>query len=83
LCHFKYRITNPVSITDADLVIRKSLNCEVLAELAETEITPPSEMTVADNLIRITYKHQRLTTSVNGNTSRPRANPTSPETLSR
>jgi len=38
LCHLKYRITNAVSITDANFVIRKALHCEVLAELAETEI---------------------------------------------
>jgi hypothetical protein len=50
LCHFKYRITNPVSITDADLVIRKSLNCEVLAELAETEITPPKKVKVKESI---------------------------------
>src|SRR6266852_2247903 len=38
LCHFKYCITNAVSITDADPVISKSLNSEVLSELAETKI---------------------------------------------
>ena len=35
LCHFKYRITNAVSITDADLVIKESLDSEVFSELAE------------------------------------------------
>jgi hypothetical protein len=38
LCHLKYRITNAVSTTDTNFVIRKSLHGEVLAELAETEI---------------------------------------------
>jgi hypothetical protein len=38
LCHFKYRITNAVAIANADLVIRKSLNSEVLSELAEDKI---------------------------------------------
>ena len=39
LGHFEYRITNAVPITDADLVIGKSLDGEVLSELAETKIT--------------------------------------------
>src|ERR1700730_7459176 len=34
LCHLKYRIANAVSIADADLVIRKSLNREVFSELS-------------------------------------------------
>jgi hypothetical protein len=38
LCYFKYGIANSVSITDADLVIRKPFDREVFAELAETEI---------------------------------------------
>ncbi len=38
LCHFKYRITNAVSIADANLVIKKSLDGEVFSELAEDEV---------------------------------------------
>ena len=38
LCYFKYRVTNAVSIADADLVIRKSLNREVFSELAEDKV---------------------------------------------
>jgi hypothetical protein len=38
LAHFKYRITNAVSISNADLVIRKSLDGEVFSELAEDKI---------------------------------------------
>jgi hypothetical protein len=38
LRYFKYRITNAVSITDANLVIRKPFNCEVFPELAESKI---------------------------------------------
>jgi len=38
LCDLKYRITNAVSIADADLVIKKSLNGEVFSELAESKI---------------------------------------------
>ena len=38
LRYFKYRTTNAVSIADADLIIRKSLNSEVLSELAEGKV---------------------------------------------
>jgi hypothetical protein len=38
LCHFKYRVTDAVSIANADLVIRKSLNGEVFSELPESKI---------------------------------------------
>jgi hypothetical protein len=38
LCHFKYRVTNAVSIANAYLVIRESLNREVFSELAEDEV---------------------------------------------
>ena len=38
LRHFKYRVTYAVSIADADLVIKKSLNSEVFSELAEGEV---------------------------------------------
>jgi hypothetical protein len=43
LCHFKYRITNAVSITNADLVIRKSLNSKIFSELAEDKVIPSEE----------------------------------------
>jgi len=43
LCYFKNRITNAVSITDADLVIRKRFDSEVFAELTETKITATQE----------------------------------------
>jgi hypothetical protein len=38
LRYFKYRTTNAVSIADAHLVIRKSLDGEVFSELAESKI---------------------------------------------
>src|SRR5262249_3096486 len=44
LCHFKHRITDAVSITDADLVISKSHNSEVLAELAKAKIIALKEV---------------------------------------
>src|SRR5580700_10743898 len=39
LRYFKYRTPNAVSIADADLVIKKSLNGEIFSELAESKIT--------------------------------------------
>jgi hypothetical protein len=39
LRHFKYRITDAVSIADAHLVISKSFDSEVFSELAESKIT--------------------------------------------
>jgi hypothetical protein len=33
LRHFKQRAADPVAISDADLVIRKAIDCQVLAEL--------------------------------------------------
>ena len=38
LGYFKYRITNAVSIANADLVIRKSVNSEVFSELAKSKV---------------------------------------------
>src|SRR3954447_22677343 len=38
LRHFKFSITDPKAIADADLVIRKSLHGEVFPELTEYEI---------------------------------------------
>jgi hypothetical protein len=38
LRHFKFSTTDAVAIADADLVIRKSLDGEVFAELAESKI---------------------------------------------
>ncbi len=38
LRYFKFSVTYAVSIADADLVIRKSLDREVLSELAESKI---------------------------------------------
>src|SRR5579864_1174974 len=43
LRYFKYRITNAVSIADADLVIKESLDGEVFSELAESKIVAAQE----------------------------------------
>jgi hypothetical protein len=41
LCYFKYRTTDAVSIADAHLVIRKSLEREVFSELAKVKSLRP------------------------------------------
>jgi hypothetical protein len=43
LGHFEYCITDTVSIADADLVIGKTFNGEVFAELAKTEVVAPKK----------------------------------------
>src|SRR5207244_11908121 len=44
LCHFKHRITDAISITDANLVIKKPFDGEVLPELAESKIVAAKEL---------------------------------------
>jgi hypothetical protein len=43
LRYFEYRTADPESITDANLDIGESLNCEILSELAEGKIIAPEE----------------------------------------
>jgi len=57
---FKYRITNAVSITDADLIVWKSLNREVLAELTECEIIAPKKALPVLIGIRLVDKYGAL-----------------------
>src|ERR1700742_533610 len=38
LCHFKQRAAEPVTISDAGLVIGKTIDCQVLADLAILEV---------------------------------------------
>jgi hypothetical protein len=40
LGHLEYRITNPVTIADADLVVGKAVYCQVLAKLSILEVVP-------------------------------------------
>ena len=39
LCHFKYRVTDAISIADAYLVVSKSFNGKVFSELAKSKVT--------------------------------------------
>jgi hypothetical protein len=41
LRYLEYCVTNLISVANADLVIGKSFNCEILPELTETEIAAP------------------------------------------
>src|SRR5262245_9112276 len=66
LCHFKRRITNVVSITNADLVISKSLNSEVLAELAKTKIIAAKEVFPVMVGIHLVDEYGALLPSVTG-----------------
>src|SRR5436853_7884168 len=38
LCGFKYRVTNAVSIANADVVVREALRGKVVAKLAEDKV---------------------------------------------
>src|SRR5262249_14334388 len=41
LRHFAQRAANPITVADADLVVRQSLHREVLAELSKHEVLAP------------------------------------------
>ena len=69
LYHFKYGITNAVSIADADLVISKSLNREVLSELTKAEVTTPQKLLPVAVGIDLVDKYRTLLPSVTGEIS--------------
>jgi len=66
LGYFEYRITNAVSITNADLVIFKSFNGEILSKLAETKIIAPQEVLPVFVRIRLIDKYSALLSTVTG-----------------
>src|SRR5215813_3687489 len=41
LRHFEQGAANPITITNADLIVRQSLYCKVLAELSKHEVLSP------------------------------------------
>src|SRR5258708_39533984 len=66
LRHFKYRITNLVTIANADLVIRKLLNGEVFSELSEDEVFT-SEKTFPDRIdIHLINKNTAVLSTLTG-----------------
>jgi hypothetical protein len=66
LCYFKYRLTNAVAVTDADLVISEFLNSEVLAELAKTKVAAPQKPFPISVGIHLVDKYGALLPSVTG-----------------
>src|SRR6266850_910352 len=71
LCHFKYRITNAVSITDADLAVRKSFHGEVLAELAKSKIIAAQKALPIAVGIHLVGKYGALLPTVTGEVRLP------------
>src|SRR6476659_11012389 len=54
LRHFEQRAANPITVANADLVVRQSLDREVLAELAEHEVPSaefPFPIAIGINLV--------------------------------
>src|SRR5262249_22579739 len=54
LRHFEQRAANPITVTDADLIVRQSLHREVLAELSKHEVLAselPFPITIGIDLI--------------------------------
>jgi hypothetical protein len=66
LCHFKYRITDAVSISDADLVIGKPLDGEVFSELAESKITTTQKVLPVMVRVHLVDKYGALLAAVTG-----------------
>ena len=66
LRHFKCRITDAVAIANADLVIRKSLNGEVFAELAKNEVFTSEKAPPLMIRIRLINKNGALLTTMTG-----------------
>jgi len=69
LGYFKDGIANAVSVTDADLVISKPLNGEVLSELAEAEIAAAQKLLPVVVGVHLIYKYRALLPTVAGEIS--------------
>jgi hypothetical protein len=66
LGHFEYCSPNAVSVTDRDLVIGKSFNGEVLAELAKSEIRAPQKVRPVMVRIHLVDKYGALLSAMTG-----------------
>jgi hypothetical protein len=66
LCHFKFSATDAVAIADAHLVIRKSLDGEVFAELAQCKIVAAQKALPVMVRIHLVDKYGALLPSVAG-----------------
>jgi len=66
LCYLEYRIPNAISITDADLVIGKSFNGEILSELSETKIITNEKALPVMVGVYLVNKHRALLATMTG-----------------
>ncbi len=66
LGYFKYSATDAVSITDANLVIRKPFNSEVFSELAESKIVAAQKALPVMVRIHLVDKYGAVLPSVTG-----------------
>jgi len=64
LCYFEYRVTNAVSITNANLVILKSFNGEILPELSEAKITAPENLLPVSVRAHLVHEYSALLSTV-------------------
>jgi hypothetical protein len=71
LCHFKHRVANAVSIANADFVIGKSFNSEILSELAESKITAPKDALPIMVRIHLVDKYGALLSTMTGEIGLP------------
>jgi hypothetical protein len=71
LCHLEYRVADAVSITNTDLLIGKSFNREIFAELAETKITPTQKTFPLMIGFHLVDKHGALLSAVTSEVSLP------------
>jgi hypothetical protein len=66
LCYFKFSTTNAVAIADAHIVISKSLDGEVFAELAESKITAAQKTLPVTARIHLVDEYGALLPTVPG-----------------
>jgi hypothetical protein len=71
LCDFEYSLANAVSITNTDLVIRKSFDGEILAELSESKITAPKDMVPVLVRLHLVDEYRALLPTVTGEIGLP------------
>src|SRR4051812_25452508 len=74
LAYFKLRITNAVSIADADFVVRKSFDGEVLSELAVDEVVTSEKAFPVVIGLHLIDKDGSLLPTVTGEIALPVAN---------
>jgi hypothetical protein len=74
LAHFKYCITNAVSISDADLAIRKSLDRKVFSELAVDEVISSEKALPIPIGVHLINKNGSLLPTMTGKIALPIAN---------